>query len=575
MPAATGGREFRVTLAAPPPSSPPVPFSAAGRAATLRALGEGVFDVLVVGGGITGAGIARDAAMRGLRVALVERDDFGSGTSSRSSRLVHGGLRYLEHGHLHLVFEASRERRTLGRIAPHLVRPLAFLWPVYEKARVPKWKLRAGLLLYDTLSLFRNSGGHQALGTDRITGLEPGLRPPGLRGGARYYDAATDDARLTLATSRSAAEHGAVVANHVAVQGLTSQEGSVRGAIAVDTLDGASLRIGASVVVNAAGPWSDEVTRLAAPAAAATVRGTKGVHVAVPRGRVGNHGALTVLSPIDGRVMFILPAGVHTIIGTTETEYAGAPDEVRASAADVTYLLRSANSYFPGAHLTRADVVSAWAGIRPLADRAAAHAGSASREHTIAWSMPGLLAVSGGKLTTYRAMAEEVVDMVSRALARPDGTRPARARAATDREPLPGGALGGDVLDLEHETEVAQTLLGRRTAAEHLVCSYGSEWRDVWHRVERERALGAALAPPLSYMAAELHHAVEREMALTLADLLIRRLHVAFETRDNGRSVAPAVAAIVAPLLGWDDERIARELEDYEGEVERMFGIEE
>jgi glycerol-3-phosphate dehydrogenase len=541
------------------------PFSARGRTASLDRLAHDSFDLLVVGGGITGAGIARDAAMRGLRVALVERDDFASGTSSRSSRLVHGGLRYLEHGHLHLVYEASRERRTLLRIAPHLVRPLPFLWPVFERSRIPMGRLRAGLFIYDALALFRNVGHHRMLSPGAVAALEPAVRRVGLRGGAMYYDAATDDSRLTLATLRAAAAAGATVVNHVAMEALLTEGDAVRGGRAVTTLSGRTLEVRAQLVVNAAGPWGDAIRALARPDAPRSVRGTKGVHVAVPHERIRNTGALVLLSPIDGRVMFVLPSGALTIIGTTDTDYSGPLDSVRATTEDIAYLLRSVNAYFPGAHLTPADVVSAWAGVRPLVASGNGAPSDASREHAITWTAPGLLSVTGGKLTTYRAMAAEAVDRVAEFLGR------SLRHAPTDRVPLPGG----DMTSLESELAEATSRTGLPELATHLVHAYGTEWRAIWSLVEEDRALAAHVAPGLPYVVAELHWAVEQEMALTLADLLIRRLHVAFETRDHGQAAAPAVARVIAPLLAWNAEQIERELARYSKDVRRMFGVEE
>ncbi|HEU4565352.1 MAG TPA: glycerol-3-phosphate dehydrogenase [Gemmatimonadaceae bacterium] len=553
----------------PPSPFPPrsAPFSPAGRAAAIAALGRMQVDILVVGGGITGAGIARDAALRGARVALLERDDFGAGTSGRSSRLIHGGLRYLEHGHLQLVFEASRERRTLAHIAPHLVRPLAFTWPLYAGSRVPRWKLRAGLFLYDALALFRNLGRHRMLDGEAVAAIEPELRQHSLTGGALYYDASTDDSRLTLANARGAAAAGALVANHVEVRELIVEGGVVRGAMAVDTRTGEPLRVRAGVVVNATGPWADQLLRLADPRRPAAVRGAKGVHVAVPRDRVGNRGAVTILSPIDGRVMFVLPAGALTIIGTTETPYDGPLDEVRATADDITYLLRSANAFFPAAHLTIADVVSAWAGVRPLVATAVnGSTASASREHVIDRSAPGLVTVSGGKLTTFREMAAQTVDVALRAIR--DASPPP---PTTHQVLLPGG----DIPALDAEIAVARTEIGSPALAAHLVESYGSEWRAVWGLARAHPTLQTALVHGLPYIAAELRWAVEQEMAMTLADLLVRRLHVAFDTRDHALGIAPSVAAYVAPLLGWSAARVPVEVARYEAEVARIFGIEE
>ncbi|HTE47383.1 MAG TPA: glycerol-3-phosphate dehydrogenase/oxidase, partial [Gemmatimonadaceae bacterium] len=372
----------------------------------LEALQHQAFDLLVIGGGITGCGIARDASLRGLSVALVEKDDFASGTSSRSSRLIHGGVRYLEHGHLHLVFESSAERRRLLRLAAHLVRPLAFTWPVYAGDRIPRWKLGAGLLAYDALALFRNVARHKRLDRDGVLAREPMLRHDGLLGGARYYDAATNDARLTLANALAAAESGATVVNHATVMTLLFHDGRVAGARVQDSLTEQSVEVRARIVVNATGPWSDDVRRLDAARTrehaprSPAVRGSKGTHIAVPRERLGNRDALTLSSPLDGRVMFALPAGRCAIVGTTDGYTSAAADEVRATNEDVNYLLDSANSFFPSARLTTNDVVSAWAGIRPLLPTAADNPGSVSREHAVTTSDHGLISITGGKLTT-------------------------------------------------------------------------------------------------------------------------------------------------------------------------------
>jgi glycerol-3-phosphate dehydrogenase len=522
------------------------------------------FDILIIGGGINGAGIARDAAMRGLRTALVERDDFGSGTSSRSSRLVHGGVRYLEHGHLNLVFESSRERRTLLRIAPHLVRPLRFIWPVFGGARLPRWKLLAGLFMYDALAVFRNVANHEALDAREVASREPSLRRDGLVGGAQYYDAATDDARLTLANIVAAHERGAVAVNHVeAVRFLRDAERIV-GAVVRPTDDAErEIEVRASVVVNAAGPWSDEVRALDAPATRNTVRATKGVHIAVSRERLATNGAITLLSPVDGRVMFVLPSTATTIVGTTDTPTDERPDEVRASADDVDYLVTSVNAFFPAAKLAASDVIASWAGIRPLiATGYANDPASASREHRIDRSGSGLVSVTGGKLTTYRSMAAEVVGIVERALGRRAG------RSRTDREPLPGG----DLRTFDEALRAAELEVGDAIVAKRLVEAHGSRWRQVAALTVSEPALARRIVRDLPYLLAEVVYAVEREMALTLADVLVRRLHIAYETADHGRAAARVAAAVLAGRLGWDNARAATELARYDAEVTRIFG---
>ena len=535
------------------------------RRLVLARLASERFDLLVIGGGITGAGVARDAAMRGLRVALVEQEDFASGTSSRSSRLVHGGLRYLEHGALGLVFESSRERRTLLRIAPHLVRPLSFIWPVYRGARITRWKLSAAMTVYDVLSLYRNVARHKRLAPRDVLAREPGLEPSRLQGGARYWDAAADDARLTLATARSAAADGAVILNHARVVGFVRDAARIVGAKVLAPLDDQAFEVRARVVVNATGPWSDRVERLARPGSIAGIRGSKGVHICVPRSRAGNVAALTLIAPQDGRVMFVLPAGSFTIVGTTDTFDDVAPEAVRATEADVAYLLAAANEFLPHARLTTADVVSAWAGLRPLAASAAVASapGSTSREHAIQETEPGLVRVTGGKLTTYRAMASEVVDVVQQL----SGAQLVRSRTAN--VPL----IGGDLNDFASEIAAATRDTGDAEIAARLVHAHGSEWRRIWALTDVDPGLRERVVAEGPYLLAELKFGVLEEMARTLADLLIRRTPIAFETADHGRSAARRVAPAVAQWLGWSDSQADSALADFDRESARMFAI--
>jgi glycerol-3-phosphate dehydrogenase len=543
------------------------------RAATLAALANERFDVLVIGGGITGAGVAREAALAGYRTALVERDDFAAGTSSRSSRLVHGGVRYLEHGHLGLVFESSRERRLLLQLAPHLVRPLAFTWPVYEGARVPRWKMRAGLALYDALALFRNVQAHEGLSRAGVLEHEPALSPTGLQGGARYWDAATDDTRLTLATALGARDAGAVIANHAGVTGaIRTANGRLAGAAIHDRLGDVRFDVQSRVVVNATGPWSDATAALTGVAAGSQVLGSAGSHIAVARSRVGNNDAVTIVSPLDGRVMFVLPSGPHTIIGTTERAARRGPDDIRATESEVTYLLQSVNRVFVDASLTRDDVISAWCGIRPLAvARAGEHkAGAASREHAITHRDDGLVSVTGGKLTTYRAMAADVLAQATREFARSgDAPAPARPPRASTRTPLPGGdfdtreALMAEARAVSHDSAVG----------EHLLQAYGTGWRRVWQYAQSETALSHRIVDQLPYLLAEVQHAVLHELACTLADVLVRRTHIAFETRDNGRAVARQIAPYMAACLQWSSEQTAAAIVTYDAEATRLFAV--
>lgn len=541
------------------------PFSYRTRAAALDAMAGDPVDVLVIGGGITGAGIARDAAMRGLRVALVEKNDVAGGTSSHSSRLIHGGLRYLEHYDFGLVFEASRERRVLLRIAPHLVRPLPFLFPCYRGSRVPAWKLRAGMWLYDLLAAFRNVKVHRWLRPRDVRRVEPGLRDRDLQGAALYYDAQTDDARLALATMRSAAQSGARIASYAEATALLKPAGRIGGAVVRDALTGRTLHVRATLVVNATGPWVDALRRLDEPRAAGLLQLSKGAHVAVPRARVGNANAITLTSPLDGRVMFVLPWGDLSYIGTTETDATGPPDATYASAGDVVYLLRSANALFPNARLAPQDVRSTWAGLRPLlAPGKDLSASQVSREHRVVESASGLITIAGGKLTTYRVMARDVADRVAQRLRALDG-RPLPPRARTDELALPGG----ETADLEGLMKTAKQRGVPDATARHLVAKYGSESAAVLNLVDRDRALGAAILPGRPEIWAEVSHAVEREMALRLTDVLIRRLHLFYEAPGQAAAAAVSVSERLAALLGWDAARRAQEVAAYQREVER------
>jgi glycerol-3-phosphate dehydrogenase len=521
--------------------------------------------VLVIGGGITGAGIARDAAMRGLRTILVDQHDLGFGTSSRSSRLIHGGLRYLEEGNLGLVFEALRERRVLLGIAPHLVRPLPFIFPVHRGDRVPLWKLWAGIMVYDVLAAFRNVRWHRLLGKRALLRQEPMVREKGLTGGVRYFDAQCDDARLVVATARAAMRHGALVANHMAVLDLVRADGRVQGALLRDAVTGEETTIHARVVVNATGPWCDDLRRLEHPGSVPILHLTKGVHVLVPRDRLGHESAITLTSPIDGRVMFVLPWGDFSYIGTTDTETREHPDEVRATPEDIVYLLRSANAAFPNAHLGVRDVLATWAGLRPLiAPGQVLEASQIPREHLIQQGPAGMLSIAGGKLTTYRVMAAELVDRVVAILHDLDG-RPRVPRPPTDEEPLPGG----EARDLEPLGRAGLELGLFIGTVDHILRTYGTECSAVFNLVRERRELARPLQPGHPAIEAEVIHVVRRELAQRVDDVLIRRVHLFYETEDHGLAAARRTAKLMGEELGWDPETVRREAERYRDLVQR------
>ncbi len=547
-------------------------FSHRTRAAALAAMADRPVDLLIIGGGITGAGIARDAALRSLRVAVVDKGDIAGGTSSISSRLIHGGLRYLEQRDFHLVFEASRERRILLRTAPHLVRPLAFLFPAYQGQRVPAWQLRAGLWLYDLLAAFRNVRMHRWLSRAEIRRLEPGLRDKNLQGGGQYYDAQTDDARLTLAIMRGAAQAGALVASYTLVESLDKADGRIGGAQVRDLLTGKTHTVHARVVINATGPWVDRVRQLDEPRATPLLRPTKGAHALVPRARLGHTNAITLFSPLDGRVMFVLPWGEFSYVGTTDTDTDASPEETRATGEDVTYLLRSANAIFPQARLTPKDVLSTWAGLRPLLAPAKAAKGGAdltasqvSREHRIVESQSGLITIAGGKLTTYRVMGRQIVDLAVRRLREKTGLALGEDAPPTDTLPLPGG----ETADLEGLVKAAQARGVKEATARHLVHNYGSESAAILNLAEKTRVLAGPIIPGRPEIRAEVVHAVEREMAVRLPDVLIRRLHLFYEDPTRAMGAATRIAHKMRELLGWTAAREEEEVGAYLDDVRR------
>jgi len=503
------------------------------RAVALERLATETFDVLVVGGGITGAGVALDAASRGMRVALVERDDFASGTSSRSSKLVHGGLRYLSQGDYRLVAQALAERQRLLGNAPHLVRPLPFLVPSYG-SRTRMRAVSSALWLYDLAGGFRIGRLHRRLSTGDAMAHSPSLRTDGLIGAHLYLDAQADDARLTLAVVRTAVlDHRAVAANHVAVTGLLSGTGG-RVAGASLRADGRELEVRASVVVNAAGVWADALVG----EGPATIRPAKGVHVTVLADRVRTDVALVLSVAADGRSIFVVPwAGTGRVyIGTTDTDYTGPLDSPVCTPADVAYLLDAVNAALT-TDLSPADVVGAWAGLRPLVVGAAsARSADLSRRHRVTSSRPGLISISGGKLTTYRAMAVDTVDQVEAALGR--SHRPSR----TANLALRGATSHADG---------------------HLAGRYGSEARVLDALVAAEPSLGEPLVPTLPYLRAEAVYAARHEMARTLDDVLARRTRSLILARDASLDAAADVARLIAPELGWSEADEAAQVAAY------------
>ena len=510
------------------------------------------FDVLVVGGGITGAGVALDAASRGLRTALVEAEDFGSGTSSKSSKLVHGGIRYLQSGDVRLVYQALRERKRLRRNAPHLVKILPFLLPVLKRDGLINRKVARALgsvmWMYDLTGGWRIGRLHKRLTADEAHRHMPTLPRENLAYGYVYYDATVDDARLVLTIARTAAAHGAAVANRCRVTSFDHDDaGRVVGA-RVDTGDG-EIVVSADVVVNAAGVWADEVRTLEDGTVTDMIRPAKGVHLTVPWSLLRNDIAAVIPVAGDQRSLFVVPWGAgprgpftHTYIGTTDTDYEGRLEDPPCTAADIDYVLGAVNAAVDAA-LTADDVTGVWAGLRPLVRSAgSARTADLSRRHRVTIGPSGVITVTGGKLTTYREMAEDTVDEVLGLLGR-------RGRCRTKKLPVLG-AVGF--------TEAAP---GTRDA--HLGDRYGTLAPAIDELIAKRPELAEPLVPRLPYLRAEAVYAARHEMATTLVDVLTRRTRIHLLDREATLGAAPGVADLLSVELGWDDTERRRQLAAY------------
>jgi len=531
------------------------------------------YDLVVIGGGITGVGIARDAALRGLKVALFEKGDYASGTSSKSSKLVHGGLRYLEHGEIGLVFESVSERRVQTRVAPHLVRPLPFIIPIYKGAKPGLELMNVGLWIYDSLALFRAPRLHKTFrGTQAALALEPQLRPEGLRGALEYYDCATDDARLVLENAIDARDLGADCHTYTEVTRFERRaDGRITGVEIRDRLTGSSSIVTARVVVLAAGAWTDEmIRRFEIPMDRPLLRRTKGVHIVIPRERLPLARAITLISPVDRRVIFAIPWRERTVLGTTDTDFTGSADEVAADADDVQYLCNSGNGYFPGANLIPADVISTWAGLRPLiAAPPNVDESEISREHEVFSRPDGLVIIAGGKLTTYRRMAHEAVDKTL-ALLGELGEPTAANRANTKDRPLPGAA-GLEQTDLEGVAAIGRRLMDTHgldaDTATHLCGVYGMRAPTLAQRITADRTLGERIDPELPYVWAEVEFAATHDLARTVEDVLARRVPLLLVSRDQGLGASERVADVLGKLHAWTPAQRAQMLDEYRAEV--------
>jgi glycerol-3-phosphate dehydrogenase len=556
------------------------PLSSTVRMRNLARMKDERFDVLVIGGGVTGAGVAVDAAARGYTVALVEKTDFASGTSSKSTKLVHGGIRYLPNFDFALVHEALTERGILLKNAPFLVDPIGFVLPLYKGDRHPvglplttpggiglRFILSIGLWLYDLLAGKRNVNRHRHLNRADVLRMAPTLVQTGLKEGFIYYDAQTHDARLTMALIRTAAQHGAVVANHAEVISFVMDKEKIAGAVIHDNLSNHEFTVQARHVVNATGVFAEKVESLTGKEPEVNVEPSKGVHLVLAREQIKLENFAVVLPETDDRrILFIVPWGSRAIFGTTDTG-SGDLNHPVATNADVTYLLEHLNRYL-SIHLTADDIISTYAGYRPLVrpGRGTRHSpAKLSRTHAVLEDQAGLVTVVGGKMTTYRRMAQDTVDVLNR--------RDGSALVHPTEHLLLYGSAGWP--GVKQELQAKGTRLGLSTKTiEHLAKSYGAEAGQVLKLVGDDASLAQLLVGDLPYIRAEVVHACRAEMAMTPYDVLARRTSITLEDAQRGVGVVDTVAALMAKELGWSDDQQQALIEEFRAAVEQELAAE-
>lgn len=538
------------------------------RSDALRRLESTDFDVVVIGGGITGVGCALDAASRGLRVALIERDDFASGTSSKSSKLVHGGIRYLQQGDVRLVYEALAERQILRRNAPHLVKVLPFLIPIFSTKGVVNRKLAramgTAMWMYDLTGGLRIGKMHKRVSKKQALEWFPTLPADKLMPSYLYYDAEADDARLVVTVARTAAlRFGATLVNRTEVVDLQkNSNGNVNGVVV--EADGRTFTVSTKAVVNAAGVWSDDVRALDEAEHPRSIRPAKGVHITVAWSKVRNTVAAVIPVPGDKRSVFVVPWGQFTFVGTTDTDYTGPVDDPQCNEDDVEYLLRALNGSITET-VTTDDILGTWAGLRPLvADpEASGRTADLSRRHKVRRSDSGVVTITGGKLTTYREMAADTIDEVLSEVLDADRITRFRRRSKTKHIKIHGANGYEELVD---SADTISPLGGDQVR--RLADRYGSDATTVLAIAESDQSLAEPLVPGLHYLRAEAIFAVRYEMATTVDDILSRRTRARLETRDASADAAAAVAALLAPELGWDEAEQARQVADYRARID-------
>ncbi|MBI2608975.1 MAG: glycerol-3-phosphate dehydrogenase/oxidase [Deltaproteobacteria bacterium] len=498
------------------------------------------FDLLIIGGGITGCGIARDAALRGLKVALIEKGDFASGTSSHSSKLLHGGFRYLERGQLNLVFEALHERNLIHKQLSYLATPLPFLIPIYKTSRISLTKLILGAWLYDGLSFLRQPHMHKTLFPKRIFKEEPLLKKENLKGGVLFYDYFTNDARLTLEIAKSALQEGALLFNYVTFDSFKKENQKIVAAYAHDNFTHEKKVIKAKHFINSTGPWADITQKYANPHSSPLLRPTKGVHLIFSREKLKTKHTITMETE-NGRFIYLIPWGEYNILGTTDTDYQDSADDVYATRKDVESLLKTLKTYFPTCLIKDSDIISTYAGVRPLLYENSLTESETSREHRIIKDPSGLISIVGGKLTTYRKMAEELVDLLT--------DKP----CLTHQRPF------------ENQVITQTTLPPSYT---FLVERYGPHnAHSIMKLIHKNPSLKETLYENPLILKAEMDYTIRYEMVKTLCDFLLRRTSIFLTTQDQGLKVAQKIAPYMGALLEWDEARIQKEIETLQHKI--------
>jgi len=530
------------------------------RADALTSLATEEFDILIIGGGVNGVGAALDAVTRGLKVALVESQDFAAGTSSRSSKLIHGGLRYLEQYDFKLVREALRERELMvSTQCPHLVKPVSFLYPLTEKIKERTY-VGAGLALYDALrGMKRALPSHKHLSGKTLAQISPSLRQDIINGAIRYFDAQVDDARHTMMIARTAARHGAVMATGVRVEDLIRNGKKVVGAVARDTVTGKKIKISAKATIMCAGVWSDELHAQFGLTAGYSVAMSKGVHIVLPGDAIKSKDGIILKTPVS--VLFLIPWGDKWIVGTTDTPYDGDRSKPRATEEDVRYILDQANRVLEP-ELKADDIIGVFAGLRPLvANKTGSATTKLSREHTVDRPVPGFVSIAGGKYTTYRVMAKDAVDLAVLDLRRLVN------ESITDKLPLIGA--DGYFALVQQTSKISEKYAISDATVTHLLGRYGSLIEEILEIIDADSSMSHRLIPELPYIKAEILHAVTHEGALSVEDVLLRRTRISFEAFDGGAAVAAEVAKIIGAELGWGAKERSASVNSFTDVIEK------